>query len=234
MVLPLLANPLLATGTFWALGCKAAFSLSSDLTIQGLGNASDTSLCTIPAGIWVGKAPGLPLFWLDAGASAIRPTRMDLPGLGSCPQLQTVSPGPGWGCQPLERLPRGTDPAVPALNPTSKPASRRPWGGHSEKTTQTQGRLHPVLTLCLPGMQQGGSMGWFHRLGANAGASPAPGTSHPVIWGTGRPHRKGVHGRQAPEGPGTPGQSLCCRLCSTGRGGGFCEHGGGRDGTLLP
>jgi len=60
MLLPLLANPLLATGTFWALGCKMAFSLSSYLRIQGLGNASSTSLCTFLAGVWVAEVPRLP------------------------------------------------------------------------------------------------------------------------------------------------------------------------------
>lgn len=71
MVLPLLANPLLATRTFWALGCKMAFSLSSDLRIQGLGSVSSTSPCTILAGMWVGELPGLPSFWADSAASAI-------------------------------------------------------------------------------------------------------------------------------------------------------------------
>lgn len=57
MAFPLVANPLLAAGTFGALGCKAAFSLSSDPSIQGLGNVC--ALCTMLAGMWVGEVPAL-------------------------------------------------------------------------------------------------------------------------------------------------------------------------------
>lgn len=71
MVLPLLANPLLAPGSFWPLGCKTAFSFSSDLRIRGLGKVSGTLLCTILAAMWVGEVPGLPSFWVGTTASAI-------------------------------------------------------------------------------------------------------------------------------------------------------------------
>lgn len=95
-------------------------------------------------------------------------------------------------------------------------------------------------------MQQAGPMGWFHRLEANAGALLAPGTSNPAIWGNrwgaaaltlaGEPvspiGRSCMVGRHLGY-PAPLGKVSTAHMCNTGERGGFCEHGGARDGGLL-
>lgn len=172
---------------------------------------------------------------------------MGLLGLGSCPQLQPMSLGPGWGCQLLEWLPWATDPAVPALNPMSKPALLRPWGGHSEKSNLHPGASAPLSSPCSsPGCSK--VVPWVSCTGSGQMLEHrrllAPATL-PFGATFGEPQRFASAGKPVgPIGRGcTVGRHLGCPaplskvsaacVCNRGRGGGFCEHGGARDGTLL-
>lgn len=139
MVLPLLAHTLLATGTFWTLVNKIGHSLPSVLRIRHLGNMLWYFLCTILAGMWLGEVP----FSVNTATLAMKPMEMCLLGLWSCSQLQLMFLGPGWDCQPLGWLLWGTELAVPALHPMTKPVSLHAQVGSSEKTTQTQMHHHP-------------------------------------------------------------------------------------------
>lgn len=104
MVLPLLGHTLLATGTFWTLISKIGNSLPSVLRIGHLFRCADRALrqcvLVLPSGRDVGgKSAWTALILGEHRTLAIRHMEMCL--LGSCSQLQLMSLGPGWDCQPL-------------------------------------------------------------------------------------------------------------------------------------
>lgn len=67
MVFPLLAHTPLATGTFWTPVSKIGNALPSVLRTGHLGTVFWYFLCTILAGMWLGKVPGLPSLQVNTG-----------------------------------------------------------------------------------------------------------------------------------------------------------------------